>query len=92
MIENGFAAEGLRKCVCNTNLLLIKYIMTICLPIFFFNSNDEFGDVPVFPQKRGQRDIPYFFKYLDREFEQLFPSLLNSCRVVPSAEPSSRTK
>lgn len=20
MIENGFAAEGLRKCVCNTNL------------------------------------------------------------------------
>lgn len=74
---------------------LIKYIMTVFLPklVFgFFFSNDEFGDVPIFPEKRGQRDIPYFLKYLDRKFEQLFHSLLSSCTVVPSTESSNRTK
>lgn len=49
-------------------------------------SNDEFWDVPIFARKRGQREIPYFLKHLDRAFEQLFPSLLSSRTVVTSAE------
>ena len=37
-----------------------------------FLNNDKFEDVPIFPRKRGHREIPCFLKHLNREYEQLF--------------------